>query len=129
MRNKKGHTDLYELHFKALLIKLGLKCKGPRKSLIERIDVIWVARNSWNELSSLKNIFPSWFTDAKCIAQDHKVAIGKNILTFASLSDYEEVDSKKTITSNAGVSCSEKGLENMKIFNAMINLRMRKLLR
>ena len=122
LRYRKGHTDLCELHFKALLRKFGLKCDGPRKSLIERIDAIWVARDSWNELSSLKNTFPSWFTDAEYTAQDHKVGIGKSISTFASVSDYEKVDSEKTTTSTAGVSCSEEGMENMKIYDAMTKL-------
>lgn len=33
--------------------------------------------------------------NTKCIAQNHKVEISKSILTFASASDYEEMDFKK----------------------------------
>lgn len=38
--------------------------------------------------------------------QDYKIGIGKNILIFASISDYKNVDSEKTTTSIANVSYS-----------------------
>lgn len=76
-------------------MKFGLKSNGDRKSLIERIGAIWVAQNSWKKLSSLKNIFLLLFTNAKYIAQDYKIRIGKKISIFANISEYEKVDSKK----------------------------------
>ena len=61
-------------------------------------------------------------TDAKYTTQDHKIGIGKSILTFSNVSDYEKVDSEKTTTFTAGVSYSKERIEDMKIYNTMIKL-------
>lgn len=58
--------------------------------------------------------------------QNYKVGICKNILTFASISNYEKVDSEKITIFTTGISCSKEKIENIKIYNIMTKLADKK---
>lgn len=76
----------------------------------------------------MKNIFFSWFTVANYIAQDYKAWIGKNISISVNISDYEEVDSWKTTTFIAGISCNKNGIKDLKIDDIMTKLMDKKII-
>lgn len=103
LRYRNEHSDLCKLYFKVLVTKLGLKCSGPRKSLIESID----RRNLESSIDASGTNCQVW-----------RIHTLRSLWTPDVPHKYKE-DSKQTTTPTAWVSCNESGIKNMKIYDAM----------
>lgn len=105
LRYRRGYTDLCSLHFKRLVIKLGLNYTGMGKILFERIEEIWDARKSSEKLLSLKSRHPSWFTNTQ---DSTAISAKSNSTSTARESGAKEERFENGLTPTACISGNEK---------------------